>query len=191
MLSPIAQIRSIFLELFSTLTFKLNSGWSLPRKIAFLRQNLKFCQDFLMNPYESVRDFYYILFSNFIIYHNVNNFYDKPWENLLYKIRSDYMTKPFCVVKTEPSDPGPQGGWFFLFRGMVSLTWTPWWAKYWCDTAWWWATFFDLWEKSKINAQSMQMDNVAFIRVGSLVTEHVSRTVNSQIAATTSWVDFI
>ena len=51
-----------------------------------------------MNSYDSVRDF---ISSNFIFCHNFNDSYDKPWENLLHKISSAYMTKPFGVIKTE------------------------------------------------------------------------------------------
>ena len=39
--------------------------------------------------------------TNFIFYDNNNDSYDKPWQNLLHKISSAYMTKPFGVVKIE------------------------------------------------------------------------------------------
>ena len=39
--------------------------------------------------------------TNIIFYHNVNDCYDDSCENLLHKISSAYMTKPFGVVKIE------------------------------------------------------------------------------------------
>ena len=42
--------------------------------------------------------------TNFIFYDNNNDSYDKPWQNLLHKISSAYMTKPFGVVKIESGE---------------------------------------------------------------------------------------
>ena len=54
-----------------------------------------------MNPHESLGDFMIYNPTNFIFYDNNNDSYDKPWQNLLHKISSAYMTKPFGVVKIE------------------------------------------------------------------------------------------
>ena len=54
-----------------------------------------------MNLYESVEDFMIYYSTNFIFYHNVNDCYEDPFENLLHKISSAYMTKPYDVVKIE------------------------------------------------------------------------------------------
>ena len=57
-----------------------------------------------INPYESVRDFMIFYSSNFKFYHNINNSYEKPRGNLLQKICSAYVTKPFDVIKTKSGD---------------------------------------------------------------------------------------
>ena len=60
-----------------------------------------------MNPHESLGDFMIYNSTNFIFYDNNNDSYDKPWQNLLHKISSAYMTKPFGVVKIESGGQEP------------------------------------------------------------------------------------
>ena len=39
-----------------------------------------------------------------MLYHNFNDSYDKPFQNLLHKISSAYVTKPFIVIRTESGE---------------------------------------------------------------------------------------
>ena len=69
---------------------------------SFSRAKFRISDFFLfMNLHESVGDFMIFYSSNFKFYHKVDNPYDKPWQNLLHKICSAYVTKPFRVVATE------------------------------------------------------------------------------------------
>ena len=68
------------------------------------------------------RDFIYWFYSLILIFydfnsnHNVNHSYDKLWENLLHKICSAYMTKPFIVIKI-------QSGAIFLKLNSIQILW--------------------------------------------------------------------
>ena len=54
-----------------------------------------------MNLNESAGDFMIYYSTNFLFYHNVNDCYEDPFQNLRHKISSAVMTKPFGVVKIE------------------------------------------------------------------------------------------
>ena len=74
---------------------------------SFSKAKFKISEFYLhMNLNESAGDFMIYYSTNFLFYYNVNDCYEDPFQNLLHKISSAVMTKPFGVVKLESGAHG-------------------------------------------------------------------------------------